>query len=256
MIKTENPIVETSFVSNFELYLGLVRKQLMEGHEADFFIKIDNKNCKNYDLINSYRKISFPDELSQRYMAIKQEIKQFNPDYLFIGACGLSPLGYVISKELPNTFVIDSDLPEIIEYKESKGFENTNNYVMVKQDVLDDFTLNYEGKIAVVVEGLTLYLTRKQNDIMHHNIKNFIGNNKNLILMDYFIANGSAKNTELEDDFDDIAKEFLKPIYDNEKFSLESHQKVIDYLSSHGYRNIQKSRFNVDDKQTVWVFES
>lgn len=245
-----------------------------------------NRNDKDY--INELKTLKFlavPDErlekamgifqkirsssskqIFNRYEAIKNELKKFNPENLVIGATGLSPLGYVYALENPYSNIFDTDLFEIISYRKDK-LSRIKNYTLKELDLLKKGNIKkfiedniIKGKTAFVVEGLTFYLNQEMQKIFHNNLQEAITKDihPSIFIFEYYTSNKSANETDSnfvprtqeEKDY----KTMFSSIGNNQGMRAKTNEEVAKFLKNMGYKKANLSKYTYEENpQKIWV---
>ncbi len=272
--RTDQERVElTSGITNRLLRYGIDEKQ---GYELEVRIldKLFEGLPINEEIRRGFEALKIfiprvPAEILNRYDTVKYEISSLHLDNLIIGACGLSPLGKVIAIKKPTINIWDTDLIDIVSYRNAQNKDKLKNYHIKEWDLLSELQPSFlneihRGKTAIVVEGLTFYLDNHQMKQFHRNIQKFaikVGAEQPAkIIMDYYIADIPARQRDIvvnpqHPEWESF-KKLISNVHDSQRSFWKSRKEVKKYLRSLGYKNIRVSPIStVDNAHTVFVFE-
>lgn len=250
----QNKIQLTSLLSGYILYKGIKSRSDYQ-LEAEFFKQILPENFdEEVEAYLRFRKRGVETSFN-RYEAIRKEIPE-DKRLLVNFACGLSPLSLAYAVKNSKSFVFDSDLEGVVDYrKNNKKIICPDNYQinvvdLLKRESMEAFSKSVSERagnsfdhLTMVIEGLTFYLPIPKQDKMHKNIIRFareLGINAQLIIS-YYVSDKTMKEDSTEEE---SAKEF-QSVFDcislNQKCFFKSVDEVIEYLSSKGYKNVRLS---------------
>ncbi len=209
-----------------------------------------------------------PEEIVNRYDAIKSEIQELNLDALVVGACGLSPLGVSIHSVDPHLTVYDTDLEEVVQYRMPLISSNPPTYYLLEWDLLSLDAPSFAGavgkKVGVVVEGLTFYLDNNQRRVLNNNLqklKEQISFDKPIaFIFDYYVSEQSAKQRDtrvlLEHPEWPFFLSLLSNVHESQKAFFKSREEIVDYLFSQNYKNVRVSPLSKKgNAHTIFVCE-
>lgn len=119
-----------------------------------------------------------------RFKLISQLAYEINPDLIIEIASGLSPRGLIMTESYPEITYYDSDLTEIVEFKQTifkrHNLNQPKNLKLVAKDLRQekiDFNIQaYYKKIIVITEGLLPWLTQKEAKSLLTKIYKFVQN--------------------------------------------------------------------------------
>jgi len=207
-------------------------------------------------------------EIKNRHDAVKNEINSAGLDNLVVGACGLSPVGMVFASAHPNARVYDTDLGDIIDYRNSLRIETPENYQTTKWDLLSgevpDFAGDLKGKTGMVVEGLIFYLDDSQKAELNKTLQKaarLMSPNKPVtFVFDCYVADKPAKERDTLPMTDHPKWEYFRSLVSNvhegQKPSFNVRDDVRDYLESAGYKNVELSSVTRNgNAHTIWRCE-
>lgn len=209
-----------------------------------------------------------PGEIKNRYDAVKHEINSAGLDNLVVGACGLSPVGRVFAASHPNADVYDTDLADIIEYRNSLNIKSPSNYQIAEWDLLSGkmphFAGELKGKTGIVVEGLIFYLDDSQKAELNKNLQKaariMSPTSPVTFVFDCYVADKPAKERDTlvmpNHPKWEYFKGLISNVHDGQKPSFNVREDVRDYLESAGYKNIElSSETRRGNAHTIWRCE-
>ena len=203
-----------------------------------------------------------------RYEAVKKELSEFNPEFVLIGAAGLSPLGHIYAKQNPEAIVYDTDLQEIAGYRKNL-LPPLQNYHLEELDLLKEGNIRrfvqekgIRGRASFVVEGLTFYLDKEQNRFFHRNLQDAVTEKieRAQMIFEYYTSNIRAKQRDAgfvpktDDEKDYIT--IFGSIGDNQNYMPQTDREVLEFLKSCKYPAPRLSKHTLNENpQKIWVCE-
>ena len=201
---------------------------------------------------NSYQFILRCIHFETRYLAINEALSLINLNNILEFSSGFSFRGLSLCQN-PEIFYIDTDLPQVLEIKK-KLVEllakkcctySINNLKLQELNVLDEVAFTGianqfpSGPIAIVNEGLLMYLSQEQKQKLCSNLYDILQQRGGYwITADVYVKN-NEQSTLSFDIFNKGGRNFLNH-HDVEEHKFESFEAAKDFFQSCGFEVYRK----------------
>ncbi|BAY49708.1 hypothetical protein SAMD00079811_73370 [Scytonema sp. HK-05] len=196
--------------------------------------------------------------LEARYKAINQVMAQYPTTQVLELASGLLPRGLVMSCD-PNITFIESDLPEMIAYKQQQvqqlvGERANLHFLQIdathpSNEFLKSINYLTPGQpVVIVCEGLLMYLTRSEKQQVCANVREILKAYSGVWITSDFISEAGFKQA-LQNDVGLQAQiqsiQSFTDRVDSENYGFEIPEQALQFACEQGFHVTEYSLTNV-----------